>query len=67
MTCDNYSMDKLIDSASSEELVALLRKAQAERDALVTENLKLETALTIATIRLDTAIQENRAPLPASV
>jgi hypothetical protein len=53
--------DKLIESdITKEELVTLLRKAQAERDRLVTENLKLESERDLLQIRLHT-IEEEQA------
>ena len=60
--------DKIIDSASKEELLAMARKAQAERDDLVTENGKLDSRLDLAEIAIHAAQQENRAPVwpPAS-
>lgn len=54
--------DRLINSSPA-HLLALLRRAQAERDQLVTENLKLESRLTIAEVAIHTAIEEDRAPI----
>lgn len=55
--------DRLAASASPAELVVLLRRAQAERDEVVTQNLKLESRLTIAEVAIHTAQEENRAPI----
>jgi len=55
--------DRLAASASPAELVVLLRRAQAERDEVVTQNLKLESRLTIAEVAIHTAIEEDRAPI----
>lgn len=55
--------DRLAASASPAELVVLLRRAQAERDEVVTQNLKLESRLTIAEVAIHTAQQESRAPI----
>lgn len=54
--------DLLIHSSPA-ELLVLLRRAQAERDALLTETLKLESRLTIAEVAIHTAQQEDRAPI----
>lgn len=44
--------DKLAESGISKaDLVRLLRKAQAERDELAAENVKLDSALTLANLR----------------
>lgn len=56
-------MDRLINTATPETLVRLLREAQAERDQLLHETLRLESQLTVATIAIYTAQQENRAPI----
>ena len=49
-------------SADIPRLVTLLRAAQDERNALVVENIKLESKLTKAEIAITTAQQEDRAP-----
>ena len=54
--------DLLIHSSPA-ELLALLRAAQAERDALTAEVLRLESRLTIAEIAIHTAQEEGRAPI----
>lgn len=54
--------DQLAGHSAPAGLVRLLRQAQAERDELVTANLKLESRLTVAEIAIHTAQEEDRAP-----
>ena len=53
----------LLEQSDPVYLVRLLRAAQAERDQLVCEVLKLESKLTIAEVAIHTAIEEDRAPI----
>lgn len=55
--------DLLAGSASPAELTMMLRRAQAQRDEAVAEALKYETRLAIAEIAINSAQQENRAPI----
>lgn len=53
----------LLVNSSPDHLLALLRRAQAERDAAAAEALRYETHLALAEIAISTAQQEGRAPI----
>lgn len=55
--------DRLAESTSPVELVALLRRAQDERNEAIAANIRLESRVTMAEIAIATAQQEGRAPI----